>query len=98
MLQHKYFSFIYSYFQFSNNFKLTWVRCISVSYIDTIFNFVCIIFFPVAQPLTQARISLIYDMQNIFIKIPVVLGGDWPLPSSSYVTFKSNIIYTRFYH
>ena len=32
-------------------------------------------FFPVAQPLTQARISLINNMQNIFIKIPAVLGG-----------------------
>ena len=37
-------------------------------------------------PLTQARISQIYDMQNIFIKIPIVFGSDWPLPSRSNTT------------
>ena len=50
ILQHKYSNFIYCYFHFSNNFKLTWVRCISISYIDTILNFVCINFLPVPQP------------------------------------------------
>ena len=44
----------------------------------------CINFLP--QPLTQAGISQIYDMQNIYIKIPFVLGSDWPLPSRSNTT------------
>ena len=84
--QHKFFSFIHFYYQFSNNFKLTWVRCISISYIDTILNFLCINFLPVPQPLTQAMISQIYNMQNIFITIPIVFGSDWPLTSRSNVT------------
>ena len=46
----------------------------------------CINFLPVPQPLIQARISQIYDMQNIFIKIPIVFGSDWPLPSRSNTT------------
>ena len=62
------------------------IRCISISYIDTILNFVCINFLHVPQPLTQARISQIYYIQNIFIKIPIVFGSDWPLPSRSNVT------------
>ena len=74
------------YLNFSDNFKLTWARCISISYIDTIPNFVCTNFLPVPQPLTQARIFQIYNMQNIFIKIPIVLGSDWPLPSRSNLT------------
>ena len=86
IVQHKYFSVICSYFHFSNNFKLTWIHCISISYIGTILNFVSINFLAVPQPLTQARISQIYNMQNIFIKIPIALGSDWPLPSSSNVT------------
>ena len=46
----------------------------------------CINFLPVPQPLTQARISQIYDMQNIIIKIAIVFGSDWPLPSRSNTT------------
>ena len=57
-------------------FKLTWVRCISFSYIDTILNFMCINFLPVPQPLTQARISQIYNLENILIKNPIVFGSN----------------------
>ena len=71
-------------------FKLTWVRCISFSYIDTILNFVCINFSPVPQPLTQAKISQIYNLENILIKNPIVFGSNWPLPSKSNTTL--NII------
>ena len=56
--------------------KFTWVRCISFSYIDTILNFVCINFLPVPQPLTQAKISQIYNLENILIKNPIVFGSN----------------------
>ena len=44
----------------------------------------CINFLP--QPLTQTGISQIYIKQNIFIKIPIVFGSDWPIPSRSNTT------------
>ena len=46
----------------------------------------CITFLPVPQPLTLARIPQIYNIQNIFITIPIVFGSDWPLPSWSNTT------------
>ena len=44
------------------------------------------------QPFTQTRVTQIYNMQIIFIKIPIVLESDWSWPSRSNLTAKSNII------